>query len=114
MQVCEVIIRSNAKSAAFYFGNPAETRRRFHDGFFYTNDLGTWDENHYFHIVGRKDDIAPGEIVTFDKTGNLKSEFMPVDVKKAHCIFEYIYFARLDSKIDNISVYEATRLIAIF
>ena len=52
-------------------------------------------------------DVAPGEIVTFDKTGNLKSEFMPVDVKKAHCIFEYIYFARLDSKIDNISVYEA-------
>ena len=27
-------------------------------------------------------DVAPGEIVTFDKTGNLKSEFMPVDVKK--------------------------------
>lgn len=62
-EVGEVIIRSNAKSAAFYFGNPAETRRRFHDGFFYTNDLGTWDENHYFHIVGRKDDmiISGGE-----------------------------------------------------
>ena len=52
-------------------------------------------------------DVAPGEIVTFDKTGNLKSEFMPVDVKKAHCIFEYIYFARLDSHIDDVSVYEA-------
>jgi len=62
-EVGEVIIRSNAKSAAFYFGNPAETRRRFHDGFFYTNDLGTWDENHYFRIVGRKDDmiISGGE-----------------------------------------------------
>ena len=62
-EVGEVIIRSNAKSAAFYFGNPAETRRRFHDGFFYTNDLGTWDENHYVHIVGRKDDmiISGGE-----------------------------------------------------
>ena len=62
-EVGEVIIRSNAKSAAFYFGNSAETRRRFHDGFFYTNDLGTWDENHYLRIVGRKDDmiISGGE-----------------------------------------------------
>ena len=56
-------------------------------------------------------DVAPGEIVTFDKTGNLKSEFMPVDVKKAHCIFEYIYFARPDAYIDGVSVYES-RLIA--
>lgn len=62
-EVGEVIIRSDAKSAAFYFGNPAETKRRFHDGFFYTNDLGTWDENHFLRIVGRKDDmiISGGE-----------------------------------------------------
>ena len=52
-------------------------------------------------------DVAPGEIVTFDKTGNLKSEFMPVDVKKAHCIFEYIYFARPDSVFDGVSVYHS-------
>ena len=32
-EVGEVIIRSDAKSAAFYFGNPEETKRRFHDGF---------------------------------------------------------------------------------
>ena len=62
-EVGEVIIRSDAKSAAFYFGNPEETKRRFHDGFFYTNDLGTWDENHFLRIVGRKDDmiISGGE-----------------------------------------------------
>lgn len=62
-EVGEIIIRSDAKSAAFYFGNPAETKRRFHDGFFYTNDLGTWDENHFLRIVGRKDDmiISGGE-----------------------------------------------------
>ena len=52
-------------------------------------------------------DVAPGEIVTFDKTGNLKSEFMPVDVKKAHCIFEYIYFARTDSIVDGIREFQS-------
>ena len=59
----EIIIRTDAKSAGFYFNNPEETRRRFHDGFFYTNDLGIWDENRYFRIVGRKDDmiISGGE-----------------------------------------------------
>ena len=62
-EVGEIIIRTDAKSAGFYFNNPEETRRRFHDGFFYTNDLGIWDENRYFRIVGRKDDmiISGGE-----------------------------------------------------
>ncbi len=62
-EVGEIIIRSDAKSAAFYFGNPEETAKRFHNGFFYTNDLGTWDENHFIHISGRKDDmiISGGE-----------------------------------------------------
>ena len=53
-------------------------------------------------------DVEPGEIVSFTKHGMKSDKTMAIDPKKqARCIFEYIYFARLDSKIDNISVYEA-------
>lgn len=52
-------------------------------------------------------DVEPGEIVTIDKDGNIHSSFIRQEATQAHCIFEYIYFARLDSRIDNISVYES-------
>lgn len=52
-------------------------------------------------------DVEPGEIVTIDKDGNIHSSFIRQEATLAHCIFEYIYFARLDSRIDNISVYES-------
>ena len=51
-------------------------------------------------------DIKPGEIITISKEG-IKSDFLGVPEKKAHCIFEYIYFARNDSVIDGVSVHEA-------
>jgi len=51
-------------------------------------------------------DVEPGEMVTITKEGIKTEKIIEVD-KKAHCIFEYIYFARLDSKIDGISVYDA-------
>lgn len=51
-------------------------------------------------------DVMPGEIVSVTKDG-LSSNTELCQGKQAHCIFEYIYFARLDSKIDGISVYEA-------
>ena len=51
-------------------------------------------------------DVAPGEIVTIDQEG-LHSDRTLQQSFHAHCIFEYIYFARLDSKIDRVSVYEA-------
>lgn len=53
-------------------------------------------------------DVKPGEIVIADKHG-LRSIYDPVDVKKSLCVFEYIYFARTDSVIDGISVYEARK-----
>ena len=51
-------------------------------------------------------DIEPGEIVTITKDG-LKSSKLDVQKKHAHCVFEYIYFARPDSDIDGMSVYES-------
>lgn len=51
-------------------------------------------------------DITPGEILTITATG-LHSEYLPPVEKRAHCIFEYIYFARLDSKLDGIDIYES-------
>lgn len=51
-------------------------------------------------------DVAPGELVTITKDG-ISSDFSLAQEKKAHCIFEYIYFARLDSTLDGISVYSA-------
>ena len=52
------------------------------------------------------DDIEPGEILTITKDG-LKSNMELAGTKKAHCVFEYIYFARLDSTIDGVRVYDA-------
>lgn len=61
-------------------------------------------------IVGAKyiRDIQPGEIVVIDKNG-LQSMNVLASKNKAHCIFEYIYFARLDSKIDGFNVYDVRR-----
>ena len=53
-------------------------------------------------------DVEPGEIVIADKNG-LHTMHDPVTVKKSLCVFEYIYFARADSVIDGISVYEARK-----
>ncbi len=52
-------------------------------------------------------DVEPGEIVTIDKEGHIFSDKSMKIEKAAHCIFEYIYFARPDSKIDDVSVYNS-------
>lgn len=51
-------------------------------------------------------DVRPGEVVTFSKKG-MESDVELCSKRQAHCVFEYIYFARLDSTIDQVSVYNA-------
>ena len=51
-------------------------------------------------------DIRPGEVVTITSDGII-SNFSLMQEKKAHCVFEYIYFAREDSVIDGIEVRSA-------
>ncbi|MCR4942998.1 MAG: amidophosphoribosyltransferase [Clostridium sp.] len=49
-------------------------------------------------------DVKPGEMVTIDKDG-IKSYQYSEDAGCQTCAFEYIYFARPDSKIDGLDVY---------
>jgi amidophosphoribosyltransferase len=52
-------------------------------------------------------DVEPGEAVFIDKNGNFFSQQCAEVPEKKPCIFEYVYFSRPDSKIDEISVYKA-------
>lgn len=53
-------------------------------------------------------DILPGEIVTISRDG-IFSDLELQQETHAHCIFEYIYFARLDSTLDGVPVYASRK-----
>lgn len=52
-------------------------------------------------------DVGPGEGIYIDLKGNLHVQSCAEDTVATPCIFEYVYLARPDSVIDNISVYKA-------
>jgi amidophosphoribosyltransferase len=53
-------------------------------------------------------DIEPGEVVTISNEGVTSNKSRcPGRSGEGRCIFEYIYFARPDSYIDGVSVYES-------
>lgn len=57
-------------------------------------------------------DIEPGEVVIVSDDGLETRRYAPARAAKT-CAFEYIYFARPDSVIDGISVYEARKRMGI-
>jgi len=57
-------------------------------------------------------DISPGETVVITETGSLFTDLNETKtttpaITPAPCIFEYVYFARPDSIMDNVSVHKA-------
>jgi amidophosphoribosyltransferase len=52
-------------------------------------------------------DLAPGEAVFIDENCQLHTQQCAENPKRSPCIFEYVYFARPDSIIDNVSVYKS-------
>ena len=54
-------------------------------------------------------EIEPGEVVIIDENGIALRVAVPAARRSAFCIFEYVYFARPDSHIDDINVQRRAR-----
>jgi len=68
-------------------------------------------ESVVFDMLGGKivRDVLPGEIVEIMPSDYIS--YMMPSSEKAHCMFEYVYFARPDSTMDGRSVFEVRREI---
>ena len=53
-------------------------------------------------------EVAPGEIIRINSEG-ISSQIAVEPERRASCLFEYVYFARPDSVMDGISVYQSRR-----
>ncbi|MCZ6856196.1 MAG: amidophosphoribosyltransferase [Gammaproteobacteria bacterium] len=52
-------------------------------------------------------DVAPGEAVYIDGSGELHTQVCARETRLTPCIFEYVYLARPDSILDDVSVYKS-------
>lgn len=61
-------------------------------------------------VIGAKfvRDILPGEIIVINENG-VKTIQAVAPKRKAHCVFEYVYFARPDSTLDGFNVSNTRR-----
>jgi amidophosphoribosyltransferase len=63
-----------------------------------------------FDIIGARltREVKPGEVAVIDGRGVRTISTLP-SARKAHCVFEHVYFARPDSRIFGGSVYDVRR-----
>ncbi len=52
------------------------------------------------------ENVAPGEVVIITFSGEvIRQQYTQPNIR--HCMFEWVYFARVESQLDNLSVYQA-------
>lgn len=63
-----------------------------------------------FELIGAEfeRDVEPGEMLVVDDSG-LRSSYPFEPRPRAHCLFEYVYFARPDAVLEGASVYEVRK-----
>lgn len=65
-----------------------------------------------FDLIGAKlvREIEPGELLWIDKNGEHRERIPGAEPKRlAKCVFEHVYFARPDSQVFGLSVYESRK-----
>jgi amidophosphoribosyltransferase len=58
-------------------------------------------------------DVTPGELVKFSKRG-IETELFSTDTSRAHCSFEFTYFAHPSSKMEGSNIYVSRKKIGQF
>ena len=58
-------------------------------------------------------DVTPGELVKFSKNG-IETELFSTDTSRAHCSFEFTYFAHPSSRMEGSNIYVARKKIGQF
>ena len=58
-------------------------------------------------------DVTPGELVKFSSKG-IETELFSTDASRAHCSFEFTYFAHPSSKMEGSNIYVARKKIGQF
>mgnify|MGYP000853460134 FL=1 len=58
-------------------------------------------------------DVTPGELVKFSKNG-IETELFSTDTSRAHCSFEFTYFAHPSSKMEGSNIYVSRKRIGQF